>query len=63
MHLHYSIKELRQIEERVQRSIEALETNGTLISGEHSLSIIKKLIEESKQLRDELIRKNTHESS
>ena len=62
MELYYSIKDLDDIYVRVLRSIGALEANGTFISGEHSLSIIKKLIEENQQLRDELIRKNTHES-
>jgi len=62
MDLHYSIRELNDIEARVSRSIGALEANGTLIGTEHSLIVIKNLIEENKQLRDELVKRNSNES-
>jgi len=55
MDLHYSIKDLEDIEIRVLRSIGALQTNGTILGEEHSLTVIKKLIEENRALRDELI--------
>lgn len=55
MELHYSIKDLEQMEIQVTRSLKILEENGTVISGEHYLSVIKKLIEENRSLRDEII--------
>jgi len=55
MELHYSNQELNLIEARVLRSIRMLEENGTIIGEEHSLSIIKKLIEENRMLKDELL--------
>lgn len=55
MDLHYSNKELDLILERVNRSIKALEDNGTLIGEEHNLVIIKKLIEENQALKEELL--------
>lgn len=57
MELHYSIRDLNEIETRVVRSIKALEDNGTLLGEEHNLNVIKKLVEENKQLREELLRK------
>jgi hypothetical protein len=61
MDLHYSNKELDEIEAQVLRSIKVLEEAGTIISGQHQLSIIKNLIEENRILRDEVVRKNTSE--
>jgi hypothetical protein len=55
MDLHYSNKDLDQLSLQVERSINALEKTGTIIGEEHSLSVIKKLIEENKALRAELI--------
>jgi hypothetical protein len=55
MDLHYSNQELTQIETQVLRSIKVLEDNGTIISGQHQLSIIKNLIEENRTLKDELL--------
>lgn len=55
MELQYSNKDLDILEAQVNRSIKMLEDNGTIISGQHQLSIIKTLIEENRQLRDELI--------
>jgi hypothetical protein len=54
MDLHYSNKDLDSIEIQVLRSIKVLEENGTIISGQHQLSIIKNLIEENRTLRNEL---------
>jgi hypothetical protein len=61
MDLKYSNKELNEIETQVLRSIKYLESNGTIISNQHSLSIIKNLIEENRQLRDELIKRYSNE--
>jgi hypothetical protein len=58
MDLHYSIKDLDIIEAQVNRSIKVLEELGTIISGQHQLSIIKNLIDENRQLRDELVKRN-----
>lgn len=55
MNIQYSNQELNQIETQVLRSIKVLEENGTIISGEHNLSIIKKLIEENRALKEELL--------
>ena len=55
----FSIKELNDIELRVERSIKALQDNGTLLGEEHNLQIIKKLIEETRWLREELLRHTT----
>jgi hypothetical protein len=57
MDLTYSIQDLNQLQLQVLRSIKYLESNGTIIGEQHSLSIIRNLIEENKQLRDELVRK------
>lgn len=57
MDLHYSIKDLNQFQIQVKRSIEFLKTNGTFISDQHYLIIIQKLIEENKNLREEVLRK------
>ena len=57
MDLHYSNKELDQIEIQINRSIKVLEDNGTIIGEMHNLSVIRKLIEENRILRAELIRK------
>jgi hypothetical protein len=54
MDLHYSNQELSQIETQILRSIKVLEEAGTIISGQHQLSIIKNLIEENRSLRNEL---------
>lgn len=61
MNLKYSIKDLKDIETQVLRSIKYLESNGTIIGEQHSLSIIKNLIDENRQLRDELIGKHSNE--
>lgn len=58
MDLHYSIKDLNEIELRVNRSLKILSDNGTIIGEEHSLSVIKKLIEENRVLREELIKRH-----
>ena len=55
MNLYYSIKDLDLILKRVESSVKALEDNGTLLGEEHSLNVIKKLIEENKALREELL--------
>lgn len=60
MDLHYSISDLKFIEDRVNRSIKCLEDNGTIIGTEHSLSVIKKLVEENRSLREEVLKKNTN---
>lgn len=61
MNLKYSIRDLQDIETQVLRSIKYLESNGTIIGDQHSLSIIKNLIEENRQLREELVRKYSSE--
>lgn len=63
MDLHYSMKDLDNLKAQAERSKKALEENGTILSGEHQLLIILKLIEESRQLREELVsRYSTDES-
>jgi hypothetical protein len=57
MDLHYSIRDLDVLEERVNRSIKSLRDLGTLIGEEHNLTVIKKLLEENRTLRDELIKR------
>jgi hypothetical protein len=63
MELKYSIKELHDLEVQVLRSIGGLQAVGTLIGEQHHLSILKNLIEENRQLREELLRKNTTNES
>lgn len=58
MNLHYSNKDLDVIEAQIDRSIKVLEDLGTIISGQHQLSIIKNLIDENRQLKDELIKRS-----
>jgi hypothetical protein len=63
MELYFSIQELRDIELRVDRSIKTLSDFGTIIGEQHNLIVIKKLVEENKFLREELLRKNTSEKA
>ncbi len=62
MELYYSGRDLDIIKVKVEHSIKALTDNGTIIGEEHNLIVIKKLIEENKQLRDELVKRVSNES-
>jgi hypothetical protein len=59
MDLHYSNQELNQIEAQILRSIKVLEEAGTIISGQHQLSILKNLIEENRSLKEEILKGGT----
>lgn len=57
MKLYFSIKELDDMDKQVTLSMRALVECGCIIQDQHYLTILRKLIEENKSLREELIKK------